>query len=57
MTKPAKRVVVLNLVGLTRAHLNDRKLTPNLNQIGSRGNVSNLRPPFPLLLVRFKRRY
>jgi predicted AlkP superfamily pyrophosphatase or phosphodiesterase len=47
MTKPAKRVVVLNLVGLTPTHTNNRELTPNINRIASGGNVSKIRPPFP----------
>lgn len=44
---PAKRVVVLNLVGLTPAHLEDKELTPNLNQIAAGGSASKMRPPFP----------
>jgi predicted AlkP superfamily pyrophosphatase or phosphodiesterase len=47
MNHPTKRVVVLNLVGLTPSHLEDLELTPNLNQIVKEGSVSKLRPPFP----------
>jgi predicted AlkP superfamily pyrophosphatase or phosphodiesterase len=47
MKNPARRVVVLNLVGLTPSHLEDRELTPNLNRIAAGGSVSTMKPPFP----------
>jgi predicted AlkP superfamily pyrophosphatase or phosphodiesterase len=47
MENPAKRVVVLNLVGLTPSHLENRELTPNINRIAAGGRVSKLKPPFP----------
>lgn len=47
MIKEAKRVIVLDLVGLTPANLQDKELTPNLNKIASRGVAAKIKPPFP----------
>ncbi|NOU72267.1 alkaline phosphatase family protein [Paenibacillus sp. LMG 31458] len=47
MPKQAKRVVVLDLVGLTPAHLENSQLTPNLNRIAAKGSVSRIKPVFP----------
>jgi predicted AlkP superfamily pyrophosphatase or phosphodiesterase len=47
MKKTAKRVIVLDLVGLTPSHLEDRELTPHLNKIASGGSVATMKPPSP----------
>ncbi|MFD0616146.1 alkaline phosphatase family protein [Paenibacillus sp. GCM10027629] len=47
MPKQAKRVVVLDLVALTPAHLENSQLTPNLNRIAAKGSVSRMKPIFP----------
>lgn len=47
MQKQAKHVVVLDVVGLTPAHLENKELTPNLNRIAARGSVSKIKPVFP----------
>lgn len=47
MATPAKHVIVLDLVGLTPAHLENKELTPHLNRIASKGSVSRIKPVFP----------
>jgi predicted AlkP superfamily pyrophosphatase or phosphodiesterase len=46
MKESAKRVIVLNVVGLTPAHLADNRLT-NLRAILSDGAMAKVKPPFP----------
>ncbi|MCC6176493.1 MAG: alkaline phosphatase family protein [Chloroflexi bacterium] len=43
----AKRVLVLDLVCLTRGHLADRAATPTLSALAEQGYAVDLRPPFP----------
>lgn len=47
MFKKAKHVVVLDLVGLTPVHLEEKERTPNLNAIAAKGSVSAIKPVFP----------
>ncbi|QCC46837.1 alkaline phosphatase family protein [Halobellus limi] len=46
----ARRVVVLDVVGLQRDHLVDGR-TPNLTELLSQGTTADLRPPFPAVTV------
>lgn len=47
MPKTAKQVIVLDLVSLTPSHLENKELTPNLNELLSRGHSAKMRPVFP----------
>ena len=44
---PAKRVVVLDVVGLQAQHLHDPSRTPYLSRLASQGWTAPLKAPFP----------
>jgi predicted AlkP superfamily pyrophosphatase or phosphodiesterase len=44
-----RRVIVIDLVGLTPSHMADKELTPHLNLLANNGTVSKICPPFPPL--------
>jgi hypothetical protein len=44
---PAERVVVLDLVCFTAAHLEDESRTPTLSRLAREGWSAPLVPPFP----------